>query len=373
MDPVLLIYLIFIPLIAIGLIYRKAKDEELEKYLASKKEEEKIKLDKEERKKTQLMRDWERIALKAWDDGNKILTNSHNQNEYIIDKVYYTGRKEAFFLAVANKIGEYNKDENINYKIEEKLEKAKTLYSQTQVYTIKNKAAEEETKRYAKIVQSEIKILKTWITNYLNNLSNSELSKILEILERGKRTDLYIHTTSDKTILGEIRNTDLLKVYTGTQEIQSSHKLSQIINNEIKKRENNAQKKAAENEKQFSKERQDRWMKLLNSYIEHSILSETNKGPGLYCIFNRKDYNYYLGSTIDLSKRKYHHLFELKNNKHHSYKLQEAFNKYGIDSFDFYCLKMFSLKNYTQDSSKGYNYQEWQLKNALRNEEKCSN
>jgi uncharacterized protein YmfQ (DUF2313 family) len=147
MDPVLLIYLIFIPLIAIGLIYRKAKDEELEKYLASKKEEEKIKLDKEERKKTQLMRDWERIALKAWDDGNKILTNSHNQNEYIIDKVYYTGRKEAFFLAVANKIGEYNKDENINYKIEEKLEKAKTLYSQTQVYTIKNKAAEEETKK----------------------------------------------------------------------------------------------------------------------------------------------------------------------------------------------------------------------------------
>jgi hypothetical protein len=318
------------------------------------------------------MRDWEKVAMRAWDDGNKIITKSHNENYYLIDKVFYRGRKEAFFLAVANKLGEYNRDENINFKAEEKLRTVRTLYGQTQVYKITNKAAEGEIERYSKIVQSELKILKTWISNYINNLNNSELRNILEILDRGKNKDLYIHTSSDKTILGEIRNTDLLKVYTGTQEIQSSHKLSQIINNEIKKRENNAQKKAAENEKQFSKERQDRWMKLLNSYIEHSILSETNKGPGLYCIFNRKDYNYYLGSTIDLSKRKYQHLFELKNNKHHSYKLQEAFNKDGIDSFDFYCLKKFSLNDYKQDFSKDYNYQEWQLKNELRNEENAA-
>jgi hypothetical protein len=51
MDPVLLFYLIFLPLIIIGLIYRKIEDKEWEQNLASIKEEEKNKLEKEERKK----------------------------------------------------------------------------------------------------------------------------------------------------------------------------------------------------------------------------------------------------------------------------------------------------------------------------------
>lgn len=67
-----------------------------------------------------------------------------------------------------------------------------------------------------------------------------------------------------------------------------------------------------------------------NSISQHPILKDSK---GVYCIhcLNGKDY---IGSTtVNFRTRLLRHLRELKSNKHHSLHLQNAFNKYGIDSF----------------------------------------
>lgn len=48
---------------------------------------------------------------------------------------------------------------------------------------------------------------------------------------------------------------------------------------------------------------------------------------------------FYVGSTVSWSMRKYCHLRDLKNNKHHSIFLQRHFNKHGIDDLSFEILE----------------------------------
>ena len=55
----------------------------------------------------------------------------------------------------------------------------------------------------------------------------------------------------------------------------------------------------------------------------------------IYFIKNMENGKFYIGSSIDFNRRKRVHLNLLKNNKHHSIKLQNSFNKYGIDKFQF--------------------------------------
>ncbi len=43
----------------------------------------------------------------------------------------------------------------------------------------------------------------------------------------------------------------------------------------------------------------------------------------------------YIGSTIDLKRRKYVHFYDLHKNQHHNEYLQRAYNKYGEDQFVF--------------------------------------
>lgn len=56
---------------------------------------------------------------------------------------------------------------------------------------------------------------------------------------------------------------------------------------------------------------------------------------GIYKIENTLNKKVYIGSTNNFSYRKQTHFKLLKSNKHHSIKLQRAFNKYGEDNFKF--------------------------------------
>jgi len=60
---------------------------------------------------------------------------------------------------------------------------------------------------------------------------------------------------------------------------------------------------------------------------------------GIYEIKNKINGKKYIGSSIDLEKRIYHHKNVLKNNKHKNSHLQYAWNKYGEENFEFNILE----------------------------------
>lgn len=56
---------------------------------------------------------------------------------------------------------------------------------------------------------------------------------------------------------------------------------------------------------------------------------------GIYFIVNTITKKFYIGSTRDYELRKRTHINTLNINKHHSYRLQRAWNKSGADAFEF--------------------------------------
>lgn len=87
---------------------------------------------------------------------------------------------------------------------------------------------------------------------------------------------------------------------------------------------------------------------------------------GVYQIKNLIDGNVYVGSTQDLKGRKSKHLRMLKNNNHHSNYLQNAYNKYGKENFEFsvieYCENYLEVEQlYLEKLNPVYN----SAKNAL--------
>ena len=55
----------------------------------------------------------------------------------------------------------------------------------------------------------------------------------------------------------------------------------------------------------------------------------------IYQIKNVITNDIYIGSALSFKKRKYYHIYDLKNKKHHSHILQNSWNKHGEDAFLF--------------------------------------
>lgn len=56
---------------------------------------------------------------------------------------------------------------------------------------------------------------------------------------------------------------------------------------------------------------------------------------GIYKIINSKNDHFYIGSSVNLTRRKTRHFSELRNNRHNNKHLQAAWNKYGESAFTF--------------------------------------
>ena len=64
------------------------------------------------------------------------------------------------------------------------------------------------------------------------------------------------------------------------------------------------------------------------------------KTSGIYCVRNIANGKVYVGQAVNLHKRKREHFATLRAGKHHSRKLQNAWNKYGPDDFAFEVLEL---------------------------------
>ena len=63
------------------------------------------------------------------------------------------------------------------------------------------------------------------------------------------------------------------------------------------------------------------------------------KNSGVYMIINNVNLKVYVGSSVELNKRKIKHFSQLKNNTHHNRYLQNSYNKYGKENFSFIILE----------------------------------
>lgn len=88
----------------------------------------------------------------------------------------------------------------------------------------------------------------------------------------------------------------------------------------------------------------------------------------IYQILNKKDNKSYIGSTNNILTRKRKHFKALKDGIHHNEILQRAYNKYGIENFEFVILKEFENISrdelYLIENEYVQNYESSKLKNG---------
>lgn len=65
-----------------------------------------------------------------------------------------------------------------------------------------------------------------------------------------------------------------------------------------------------------------------------------NENCGVYAIINLVNQKIYIGSSKNIKKRKRDHFCRLRGDRHENDYLQKAFNRYGVDNFEFKILKL---------------------------------
>ena len=81
-----------------------------------------------------------------------------------------------------------------------------------------------------------------------------------------------------------------------------------------------------------------------------------NSNCGIYKITNLKNSKAYIGQSTDIKARWNNHKLELKNNSHKNSHLQNAFNKYGEDAFEFRILETTFEENLDNAEEYWINY-----------------
>ncbi len=75
---------------------------------------------------------------------------------------------------------------------------------------------------------------------------------------------------------------------------------------------------------------------------------------GIYKIINRNNNKIYIGSSEDIVGRWKEHVNQLETNTHHSWKLQNDYNKYGFTVFDFSIIEIIKNPKYLLEIEQGY-------------------
>ncbi len=217
----------------------------------------------------------------------------------------------------------------------------------------------------------------------LTQYEKSLLPDYQYLYEHGAKYGLNFHGTN-------IINIEILNVMDVQQLKEAAKKVrSKRTQEENEKRRIEEEKRRIEREKRRIEEEQRRieWKQQeqerirderLNKWrqLSSKILFELEKGNsdskkmGIYVIHCIPDNRLYIGSSKNMLTRKSQHLSALRNKKHHSFKLQEAFDEFGEHSFRFYALRLitkndlFMLSHYKNEKDI-----ERALKRQIKSEE----
>ena len=74
----------------------------------------------------------------------------------------------------------------------------------------------------------------------------------------------------------------------------------------------------------------------------------------IYFIINKKNHERYVGQTTNFQRRKNEHLFKLSQNIHPNPKLQNAYNKYGLESFEIQKIQFDDISKEELDEQEVY-------------------
>ena len=73
---------------------------------------------------------------------------------------------------------------------------------------------------------------------------------------------------------------------------------------------------------------------------------------GIYMIKNKRNDKVYIGKSKNIEQRWKEHINMLNNHKHHCYKLQEDWNLFNEDSFEFLTLQSCPEESLTENENK---------------------
>jgi len=97
---------------------------------------------------------------------------------------------------------------------------------------------------------------------------------------------------------------------------------------------------------------------------------------GIYKIINKINDKYYVGSSINIKNRWYHHINKLRKNEHHNPHLQSAWNKYGESNFNFIVVEYIHydlMESDTEFRNRILNIEQNYLNIAFHNKSICYN
>lgn len=78
----------------------------------------------------------------------------------------------------------------------------------------------------------------------------------------------------------------------------------------------------------------------MNLPIKYEMYKRYPNFQGIYRIVNITNNKWYIGSSINIRQRIHQHLRDLRQNTHDNAKLQNAWNKYGKDAFEFWIVEL---------------------------------
>ena len=107
--------------------------------------------------------------------------------------------------------------------------------------------------------------------------------------------------------------------------------------------------KILQQQKQYQKENAEKIKQRVRRYYRENAekikqrdkQNRKDQPAAVYKIENTKTGQTYIGQTTAYKKRWGQHRYFLRLNKHQNHKLQEDYNKYGLDSFEFKIIKEF--------------------------------